>query len=125
MKKCPKKPCPNCPWRKSTLAGGAEIPGFEIERMRNLQNTVPPRGSDKDGFRKIMACHKSTDDRTFACAGYAIQAGDSNLNFRLLAMENNIDMGKLRGSVKPDELYDNFYEMLDVYEDALEAQNKA
>lgn len=115
MKLCAEKPCPTCPWRKESTVGGDDIPNFSLDRMKGLVSTVPERGSDSDGFFKIMACHHSKDGLEFACAGYAAIHGLQNINFRLFLAQNNIDFKKIEDNCKGIALYDNFYTMLDDY----------
>ncbi|HEX7734551.1 MAG TPA: hypothetical protein VF458_06805, partial [Ktedonobacteraceae bacterium] len=44
-----------------------------------------------DDFRKIMACHNSTDQKMIACNGYLAREGWSNLNVRLLLINKKIN----------------------------------
>jgi hypothetical protein len=121
MKLCDTKPCANCPWLKSTPAGGSSIPNFGIELMRNLKNTVPPRDMDDTGFYKVMACHKSTEGKQFACAGYMAKAGlDFNINARLVARDAELDATALFDATDKLDMYTDFYDMLDDYEAAQE-----
>jgi hypothetical protein len=43
-----------------------------------------------NAFRKIMACHNSTDKRVIPCKGYLAQDGWNNLNVRLLAIKGQM-----------------------------------
>lgn len=112
------KPCASCPWRKSSTVGGDDIPGFDIGLMRNLSDTVPPRGEDSDGFRKVMACHGSGEDHQFACAGYLHRHGHQNIQVRFMAAKKEIDMQAVNEGCKGIDLYPDFYTMLDDYEQA-------
>lgn len=116
MKVCALKPCLTCPWRKTSTVGGADIVGFDLEMMRGLSKTVPSRGSDRDGFFQIMACHHSKEGEEFACAGYIARHGEQNLNVRLMAATKQIDLPSLVEACSSIDLYDNFFEMLDEYE---------
>lgn len=120
---CADKPCPSCPWRRSSTVGGADIPGFSIVDMRKLANTAPPRGTTHDGFRTIMACHHSRPGREYACAGYIARHGESNINVRLMAFAG-ADLNKVIANCAGIDLFDNFHEMLDAYEAALAVQDK-
>src|SRR5580692_1791651 len=76
-------PCATCPWRVDKDA--TKIPRYSHHKACNLLNTV----GREDDFRQIMACHHSTGTESEAeqvCRGYLAQAGDSNLNVRILAM---------------------------------------
>jgi hypothetical protein len=68
--------------------GGADIPGFSIEMMRNLRNTV----GEGDGMRTIMACHYSPVGKESACRGYIAREGRSNIWVRLLAFRGVIPL---------------------------------
>lgn len=124
MKICADKPCSNCPWLKSSSTGGADIPNFDIALMRRLKNTVPPRGSDQDGFYNIMACHKSNVNEEFACAGYIARHGIQNINVRLMAATAGLNLAKVIDNCEHLDLYENFYEMLDDFETILESTDK-
>lgn len=112
---CADKPCPTCPWRKSSATGGGEIPNFSIELMRKLANTVPPQGSDISWPRRIFACHSSKEGREYACAGYVAQEGATNVNLMMLG----IDVDKIKENCAGIDLYENFHQMLADYELAL------
>lgn len=118
MSFCKDKPCPTCPWRKSSTAGGADIKGFSIEQMRNLANTVPPRGSNDDGFYKVMACHHSREGDEYACAGYVAVQGAQNIEVRLLASIHDKSIVAVVDACRDIELYPDFHTMLDAYEEA-------
>ncbi len=110
------KPCKTCPWRRSSKVGGEDIPHFDIDLMRGLVSTVPPRGSNKDGFYQIMACHGSSMRNRKSCIGYVAAVGASNLRVRLLASRGEIDIRAIYAETKDIELYEDFYTMLDDYE---------
>jgi hypothetical protein len=102
-------PCVTCPWRKSSTIGGGDIPGFSIEKMRNLACTVGPG----DDFRRIMACHGSPEGEEELCIGYAVVEGYSNLNVRLM----RLDWHALDDAAAELELWSSFGEMLAAYEE--------
>jgi hypothetical protein len=118
MKMCAEKPCPTCPWLKSSKVGGEDIKNFDIELMRELKKTVPPEGTEDDGFYTIMACHHSKEEKKYACAGYIATHGFQNLNVRILAAQGEIDVHAVISNCEGLELYDNFHTMLEDYEDA-------
>lgn len=113
------KPCANCPWRKTSTLGGADIKGFNIELMRKLTSTVPPRGSDADGFYSIFACHHSEKGSDKACAGYIARHGQQNINVRILAAQDKIPLAAIIEESDNIDLFNDFHAMLDAYEDAL------
>lgn len=87
-------PCPTCPWRLDQDA--TTIPGYEHEKACGLlESTV----GDGDDFRSVMACHYSPEgDDQIACKGYLARHGWSNLNVRLLLLDDKIE--------SPDEVLD-------------------
>lgn len=117
-----KGPCKSCPWIKTNQPGGDNIQGFSIEMMRDLSSTVPPRGSDQDGFFKVMACHHSKDSNMRACAGYIAVHGFQNINVRLMAARGKIDIKSVIKAAQKHSLYTSFYDMLDSFE--LAVKNK-
>jgi hypothetical protein len=115
------KPCKHCPWKRSSKAGGEDIPNFDIELMRGLAITAPPERrehGDKDDFRKIFACHDSREGKECACAGYVARDGRFNLSLRLLAIQSSTNLRPIIEESEKYELYDNFHEMLFDYEQA-------
>ena len=116
MKTCETKPCLTCPWRKSNPKDGSTIPNFKMKLMRKLSNTVPPRGSEQDGFYGLMSCHHSREGKDFVCAGYLFVEGYNNINARMLMSRLNLDAEKFYRNCDQLELYSSFYAMLDDYE---------
>lgn len=106
-------PCPTCPWRKSSTVGGADIPGFDIEKMRGLSNTV----GDGDAFRVIMACHGSACGAERPCIGYVAVEGWSNLSVRMMAIRGDLDMNAIDSACAEVDLWPSFAEMLEAYEE--------
>lgn len=78
-------PCKSCPWRLDQCA--QDIPRYNQEKAEKLLETVGP----EDGFRSIMACHMSTDEKMRACNGYLAVHGYGNLNVRLLLLKKEIN----------------------------------
>lgn len=108
------EPCPTCPWRKSSTVGGADIPNFDIDLMRGLDNTC---GSD-DAFRPVMACHYSPCGTETACIGYVAVEGWRNLTVRLMAAEGKLDVAAIIHECQDMDLWESFDEMLAAYEEA-------
>lgn len=108
------KPCKACPWLRSSSAGGSDIPNFSLELMRDLSSTC----GEEDGFRKIMACHDSKEDKPFGCAGYMAVQGHKNINVRLLAAQGEIPLRKIYEATDGLDFYESFDEMLADYERA-------
>lgn len=85
--------------------------------MRNLANTVPPKGSEEGGFFNLMACHKSKEGEEFACAGYMATVGLRFNNMaRYFALRENVDVQALFDNADKLDLYQDFYQMLEDYE---------
>lgn len=108
-------PCATCPWRKSSTVGGADIPGFNIDMMRKLSNTV----GEGDAFRPIMACHYSPVGQEQACVGYIAVEGMSNISVRLFACRGEIPLRKIEDDCAGIEMWESFDAMLAAYERAL------
>lgn len=106
------EPCKTCPWRKSSTVGGSDIPGFSLDLMRGLQNTV----GEGDAFRPIMACHYSPCGEERACVGYLAQKGYSNLAVRIGAMQGRYDLPGIQDACRGLDLWPDFHAMLDAYE---------
>lgn len=111
-------PCQTCPWRKSSTVGGSDIPGFHIELMRGLKNTVGPG----DALRPVMACHYSQDGKEVPCVGYVAVEGYSNINVRLLAISDELDLPGIVDACADIEMWESFDEMLAAYEEAGDSQ---
>jgi hypothetical protein len=115
------EPCPTCPWRRSSTVGGFDIPGFDIEKMRGLSNTV----GHGDEFRPIMACHYSTfAAEDYPCVGYIAQEGWSNLAVRMAAIEDRIDVRAINYHCEPLDLWPDFASMLAAYEEAIDTREE-
>lgn len=94
-------PCATCPWRKSSTAGGADIPGFSIELMRRLSNTV----GEGDAFRPVMACHGSACGAEEPCVGYVAVEGYSNLAVRVMVVKGKVSFQAIDAAVADIELW--------------------
>lgn len=105
------EPCPTCPWRRSSTVGGSDIPGFSLDMMRNLSNTV----GNGDAFRPIMACHYSSPGKESVCKGYIAREGYGNLNVRVLAARKVIPMRDILSACENIDLWESFHDMLDAY----------
>jgi hypothetical protein len=113
-------PCLSCPWRRSSTVGGADIPGFQLELMEGLANTV---GAD-DAFRPIMACHYSEEGAEFPCVGYLAREGWSNLAVRVLSLQGRVDLPAIEDRCAGLDLWPDFHTMLAAYREAVESQNR-
>lgn len=78
-----RKPCPSCPWRKSTPPGG--FPGGRIDARRLLEMADGRMG-------QVMQCHCTPDDsRAAVCVGFALQVGPESLGYRCAVLTGTID----------------------------------
>jgi hypothetical protein len=107
-------PCQTCPWRKSSVVGGFDIPNFNIDLMRALSNTVGP----DDTFRPVMACHYSDCDDETTCVGYVAVEGWRNLVVRIMAAEGRLNIAAIMEACAELDLWPSFAEMLAAYEEA-------
>lgn len=108
-------PCPSCPWRKSSTAGGSDIPRFDLEKMRALRSTV----GTGDDFRTVMACHYSTEDGEYPCAGYVYRHGYENINVRIMMLDGRLDHTAVEEACADLDLWSDFHSMLTAYEEAV------
>lgn len=92
-------PCDECPWRCDVAVGR-----FPPERFEKLVSTI----GGSDGFRPIFACHKAPEGDEFACAGYLLTEGLSNLAVRIAAGQKRFDPRALHS---PYPLYKRYEEM--------------
>ena len=92
MKYC-RKPCDECPWRRDVPVGK-----FPPERFVQLA------GTNYDMSAVQFACHKSHEDREFACAGFLLSGAANNLGVRLARSD-------LRKIESPYPMFDTFREM--------------
>lgn len=115
------EPCQSCPWRKSSTVGGADIPGFSIQMMRNLSNTV----GNGDAFRPIMACHYSPVGKESACKGYIAREGYSNINVRMLASKGKIPIREITTACERLDLWPSFGPMLKAYERVMKGKPRS
>ena len=108
------RPCPSCPWRKTSNPDGSDIPGFDMDKMRGLANTV----GHGDAFRPIMACHGSTEGNDRPCIGYLAQEGWSNLAVRMAAIDGRVDLAAIAEDTIDIDLWPTFHDMLHAWEHA-------
>jgi hypothetical protein len=80
-------PCKTCPWRVDSDVWA--IPGYNPDKAAGLLRAASM--GKGDAFRPIMACHNSTDTNMVACKGYLAREGWSNLNVRLLLIQDHIE----------------------------------
>ncbi len=109
---CALRPCKTCPWRVDSEGGGA-IPGFDIEKARDLAVTV----GEGDDFRTIMACHRSREGGDYVCVGYVAVEGYSNLAVRMAAISGRIPLREVVEACEDLDLHPSFDSMLAALEE--------
>ena len=78
-----RKPCPSCPWRRSTPPGG--FPGGCIDSRRLLAMVG-------NGMGQVMQCHCTPDDdRAAVCVGFALQVGHDSIGYRFAVLVGAVD----------------------------------
>lgn len=90
-----KKPCKNCPWKKSSVGE------FPAEAFEHSARTA------YDMSRHTFACHDSGSKKPAACAGFLLRGAEHNLSVRL---------GYMNGTYKAD-VSDDGHELFDSYRD--------
>lgn len=103
----PARPCPNCPWAKTTPPGE-----FTEERYEELRNTSP----DEDGYgpdwgAPLFACHKSQEGKDYVCAGWLASVGRDHPSVRLAVMQGEVDMCSLEPKDGWPELFTDYETM--------------
>mgnify|MGYP001332511143 FL=1 len=86
--------CSECPYRKDVPVGR-----FPPERFLALAVTV------KQGFGPIFACHKTTEGKDNACAGYLLTEGTENFNVRIAVIRGAVDLKKVKSEYPLYESY--------------------
>lgn len=71
-------PCAECPFRRDTDPGQ-----FDACRYDALRATVGERGREAGLGAPLFACHKSTEGKDQACAGWLAVCGADHLAVRL------------------------------------------
>lgn len=103
----PSRPCSECPWRRDQPAGR-----FPPERYEALRGTshCPGRGSAQLGA-PLFACHKSSEGRDLACAGWLAVEGVGHVAVRLAVAQGRLSGEALRSGPEWPELFSSFGEM--------------
>jgi hypothetical protein len=80
-------PCPSCPWRRSTPAGG--FPGGIIDAMSLV------RMVGGGAHEPVMQCHCTPDTSPEICVGFALQVGGDAMSYRLAVIAGVVDPKQL------------------------------
>lgn len=85
-----RRPCPTCPWRKSTPRGG--FPGGLIDVERLVAMT-------RDDLGAIMQCHCTPDgERAQVCVGFGLVVGPECLAYRFAVICGRIEHDAMEAS---------------------------
>ena len=99
-------PCKNCPFRKNAPKAGE--PGGSVPAHSDDEVRVVARNCTEG--MSVMQCHKSSDKRPRACAGFLSVVGYDSIGVRLAVMTGSVkheDVGRdIQG------LYGSMREML-------------
>lgn len=92
------RPCAECPWRLDQPSGR-----FPADRYRALAATARHTDGICGVTAPLFACHKSTEGRDIACAGWLAVCGADQLNMRLAVVRGRLDGAALQpGQDWPD-----------------------
>ena len=99
-------PCAECPWRRDTTSGQ-----FPACRYEQLENTSGAPGAEAGLNAPLFACHKTTEGREQACAGWLAVAGRDHLGVRLAVATNRLPAEALDPGDGWPALFDSYIEM--------------
>lgn len=90
-----RKQCKACPWKVSTIPD-EDIPnGYDVNKHRNLKNTIADGSLNLGSPLRLMACHESAPGHEKPCVGWlANQLGPGNniaLRFRAMKDRSLVD----------------------------------
>lgn len=80
-----RRPCENCPWKKSTPRGG--FPGGKLN-TRGLEDMISGRSF------QVMQCHATPDGRPSVCVGFARRCPDT-VGLRIAQMLQMVDLSEV------------------------------
>jgi hypothetical protein len=96
-----------CPFRRDTEPGE-----FSYARYDSLRGTI---GSDEDMLGvgdPMFACHKSTEGKEVACAGWLAKFGQFHLIVRYAVITGALDAAALYPGEDWPELYDDYDQLV-------------
>ena len=112
MKLAAGRPCPSCPWRRDQ--DGSAIPFYDHAKAEGLAATSPDeRGYGPDYGAPMFACHQSTNEREFACAGWLAAVGAAHPNVRLNVSLGHLEPEALEPGEDWPELHATFQEVIE------------
>jgi hypothetical protein len=92
-----KKPCSNCPWKKSAV-GVFPAEAFRISAHTSYDMAM-------EGF----GCHSTSHEHPKTCAGFLLKGAHHNLGVRLRLLTGDYDLSSVTDG--GHELFDNYKEM--------------
>lgn len=101
------RPCVECPWRVDVKPGQ-----FPAHRYDALQDTVGTAGQEAPIGAPMFACHKSTEGRERACAGWLAVTGRGHLGVRVAVATGRIPVDALGPGADWPELHRDYDEMV-------------
>jgi Family of unknown function (DUF6283) len=99
-------PCANCLWRRDSPPGG-----FAPGRYEALRATAGRPGAEAGLGAPIFACHKSTEGRDRACAGWLAVVGIEHLGVRLAVAMGRLPAEVLQAAESWPELFGSYDEL--------------
>lgn len=84
------RPCDECPWRRDQPPGR-----FPARRYEALRATSATRAGSAPLGAPLFACHKTTEGREIACAGWLATEGHGHVGVRLAVVQGRLDVGVL------------------------------
>lgn len=99
-------PCNQCPWRRDTPPGM-----FPTERYEALRKTSGTAGDEAPLDAPMFACHKTTEGREQACAGWLATAGVDHIGVRYAVVTGRIPGSALQPGDDWPDLFDSYAEM--------------
>lgn len=101
-----KAPCSNCPFRKDVPPG--EFPSDRYEALLASVGTDDEMRMPGD---PLFACHKSSEGKEIACAGWLHVCGWQHLTVRLALAAGKLDRAVMDGAPDWPELFASYDEM--------------
>ena len=102
-------PCAECPWRRDTPPGM-----FPTHRYDALAATTGSPGNEAPLGAPMFACHKSSEGREEACAGWLAAVGIEHLGVRVAVTMGALGPEVLEPGEDWPELFSSYDEMAEV-----------
>ena len=99
-------PCAECPFRRDTEPGQ-----FPACRYEALEQTAGRPGAEAPLGAPLFACHKSTEGRDEACAGWLAVVGYDHIGVRIAVAFGELPADALEPGDDWPELFSTYDEM--------------